>query len=242
MTEVIRQLLILQERDRQVQRLEAALAEIEPERRTVQAQMANSQTSLEAGRLKLKQVEAKRKELELEVEAQKQLIERYSLQQFQTKKNDEYRALAHEIDQCRARITTLEDQQLELMEQAESGQRDLTAIEQAAAEIKKSAEIQLTDLAAREANLRKQLEELQGGRGGLAAGVEDSHRRRYERLFKSKGGSVIVGIEHGVCGGCHVRLTTQTVVSCQSEEELMTCSNCGRILYYTPEMDLTVAD
>ncbi len=43
------------------------------------------------------QIESARKELELEVEAKKQMIARYANQQFQTRKNEEYRALAHEI-------------------------------------------------------------------------------------------------------------------------------------------------
>jgi predicted nucleic acid-binding Zn-ribbon protein len=242
MIEVIRQLLILQDRDRQVLRVQVQLADIVPERHSLQAKTANLQASLEAARLKVKQIESERKKLELDVEAQKQLIERYSLQQFQTKKNDEYRALAHEIEQCRAQIVTLEDQQLEFMEQGDAAQKELTALQQAVAEVKEIADSQLADLAEREENLTKQLADLQSSRGELAAAVEDTYQARYERLRKNKGGNVLVGIEHGVCGGCHVRLTAQTIVSCQGEAELITCINCGRILYYTREMDLTAAE
>ena len=57
-----------------------------------------------------------------------------------------------------------------------------------------------------------------------------------------KGGNVIVGIQHGVCGGCHMKFPQQIVLSCRREEEIVTCPNCGRILYYTRDMDLAVAD
>ena len=57
---------------------------------------------MDAVKTKIKLVETERKKLELEVDSKKQQIERYSLQQFQTKKNEEYRALAHEIETCRA--------------------------------------------------------------------------------------------------------------------------------------------
>ena len=57
------------------------------------------------------------------MESKKQLIEKYSLQQFQTKKNEEYRALGHEIDGCKAAISKLDDQQIEFMEQIEAAQR-----------------------------------------------------------------------------------------------------------------------
>jgi predicted nucleic acid-binding Zn-ribbon protein len=67
-------------------------------------------------------------------------------------------------------------------------------------------------------------------------------RERYQRLFKHKGNNVVVGIDHGVCNGCHMQLSRQIVVSCQAEQEVIYCPNCGRILYYTPEMDVAVAE
>jgi uncharacterized protein len=242
MLEPIKQLLVLQDRDRNILRLRAELANIGPECRALQAKAANSRSSLEAASLKIKQIESERKKLELEVEAKKQLIERYSLQQFQTKKNDEYRALAHEIELCRTDIVQLDDQQLELMEQAEAAQKELAAVSQAAIEVEKTVAEQIADLGERETNFERQLTELESERSQLAQAADETYRRRYERLLKSKGENVVVGIEHGVCGGCHVRLTAQTVVSCQGEDDLVTCINCGRILYYTPTMDLTVAE
>ena len=84
--------------------------------------------------------------------------------------------------------------------------------------------------------------ELEGQRGHLVAGVDESARARYERLFKFKGENVVVGVQHGVCGGCHMRLPPQLLVHCQAEQEIVTCPNCGRILYYTRDMDLAVAE
>jgi predicted nucleic acid-binding Zn-ribbon protein len=31
-------------------------------------------------------------------------------------------------------------------------------------------------------------------------------------------------------------------VSCQAQKEIVTCSSCGRILYYTRDMELTGAE
>ena len=87
-----------------------------------------------------------------------------------------------------------------------------------------------------------EFEELESNRGELAAAVDESVRARYERLFKQRGQNVVVGIQHGVCGGCHMQLSRQVVVTCQAEQEIVTCTNCSRILYYTRDMDLAVAD
>ena len=242
MLEAIEKLLILQDRDRNISRLRNELANVGPERHALQTKTAASQAALEAARQRIKQIESNRKKLELEVETKKQAIERYSLQQFQTKKNDEYRALAHEIAMARDAIVKLDDQQLELMEQAEAAQKELAAATRLADEAKKQADRQITDLTAREENLKKELTTLEADRDDLAAAVDPDVLPRYERLRKSKGENVVVGVAHGVCGGCHMKLQRQVIVTCQGSQEIVSCPNCGRILYYTRDMSLAVAE
>ena len=242
MLETIEKLLILQDRDQQIARVKAELGRIEPERQTLTARAAAAQGGLEAAKLRGKQIESDRKKLELDVEAKKQQIEKYSLQQFQTKKNDEYRALAHEIELCKEVIVKLDDQQIELMEKGEAAQKEVAVATQGTNEAKKLADGQVAALGTREENLKKELAELQSNREQLLAAVDDNARSRYERLVKSKGGNVVVGVQHGVCGGCHMKLPAQLLVSARGQQEIVTCINCGRILYYTRDMDLVAAD
>jgi predicted nucleic acid-binding Zn-ribbon protein len=242
MLDVIEKLLVLQDRDRKISKLKEELMHIPVERQQHESRLSTTQTALESAKHRIKQLESDRKKLELDVEARKQLIERYGLQQFQTKKNEEYRALAHEIDTCRQAIVKLDDQQLEIMEQMDAAQKELVVATQAAAEAKKVIDARLTDIAAREQNLKKELAQLESNRSELASVVDEDTRNLYERLFRIKGHNVVVGIQHGVCGGCHMTLNRQVVVTCKQEQEIVTCLNCGRILYYTRDMDLAVAE
>src|SRR6266403_1667698 len=161
MLETIEKLLILQERDRRIRRVKGELSHIEPERQTRKAKAAGAQAALEHAKLRVKQLESERKELELEVEAKKELISKYANQQFQTRKNEEYRALQHEIDGCKAAIFKVEDQELELMEQGETAQREVVRAMQASSDAKKLVEEQVAQLGAREENLKKELAELE---------------------------------------------------------------------------------
>jgi predicted nucleic acid-binding Zn-ribbon protein len=242
MLEVIEKLLILQDRDRKIRRIKGELAHIEPQRQMMKTRAAAANASLEAAKTKVKELESQRKDLELEVEAKKQMITKYANQQLQTRKNEEYRALANEIQTCKEAIFKIEDQEISLMEQGEAAQKEVARATQAASEARKMADDQVTQLGVREENLKKELAELEANREELAAAVDDSTRGRYERLMKNKGENVVVGVQHGVCGGCHMKLQPQLVVSCQAQQELVTCSNCGRILYYTRDMDLAVAE
>jgi predicted nucleic acid-binding Zn-ribbon protein len=242
MLDTIEKLLILQDRDRRIRRVQGELAHIDPERQMYQARAVSTQTGLEAAKTRVKQIESDRKNLELEVETKKQLIAKYANQQLQTRKNEEYRALSHEIDMCKDEIFKIENQEIELMEKAETTQKEVGHASQSAAEARKLMEEQLAQLAAREQNLEKELLELTTNREELACAVDESSRDRYERLVRNKGENVVVGVQHGVCGGCHMRLPAQIVVTCQAQQELVSCTNCGRILYYSHDMDLAVAE
>ena len=203
---------------------------------------SEAQATLDNAKTRLKQLESERKNLELEVETKKQLIAKYANQQLLTRKNEEYRALTHEIDTCKDEIFKIEDREISLMEQSELVQKEIAQATQAANEARKLMEDQLSQLAAREQNLKNDISQLEANRQDLAAAVDDSSRGRYERLFKNKGENVVVGVQHGVCGGCHMRVPAQVLVSCQAQQELVSCPNCGRILYYTPDMDLAIAE
>jgi predicted nucleic acid-binding Zn-ribbon protein len=238
MLETIEKLLLLQDRDRKIHRVQQELAQIGPERETYLTKATTTQAQLETARARIKQIESDRKRLELDVGVKKQQIEKYANQQLQTRKNEEYRALAHEIETCKADITKIEDQEIVLMEQAEETQKEATRLARENDEAKKLGESQTAQLEQREQNLRKELAEIQAGRAALAAAVDESARARYERLSRSKGENVVVGVHHGVCGGCHMKLPPQILVTCQGDKEIVACPNCGRILYYTRDMAL----
>jgi uncharacterized protein len=242
MLPVIENLLILQDRDRKISRVEAELANLGPERAALEQRARNAQAHLEASKQKSKQIESDRKKLELEVDGKKQQIEKYSLQQFQTKKNEEYRALAQEIEHCKAAINKLEDEQLVLMEQLESASRELNEVAKSTAALLKDVELARSALADKEVRLKKELADLKSDYTRLVEAVDDGVRDRYVRLRKQRGATTVVGIERGMCGGCHMKLPIQVVLSCRAQQELVSCPNCGRILYFSPEMDLAAVD
>jgi uncharacterized protein len=242
MQDTIEKLLILQDRDRRIRQVQGELAHIEPERQILKQKATGAQSNLDDAKARIKHIESERKNLELEVEGKKSLIVKYANQQLQTRKNEEYRALTNEIETCKRAIFSIEDQEIALMEQAEAAHKAALAANRTADEAKKLMDEQVAQLGQREMNLQKELEKLQLNRSELAAAVDEIVCGRYERLLRNKGENVVVGVQHGVCGGCHMKLPPQLLVACRSGKELVTCINCGRIIYYTRDMDLAVAD
>ena len=242
MQEIIEKLLVVQDRDRKILRVTQELAQIIPDRENLRSKASSTQSQWEAAKLRVKQIEAERKRLELEVDAKKTQIDKYLNQQLQTRKNEEYKALTHEIDMAKEAIVKIEDQEIVLMEQTEAAQKAVAVAATEAAAAKKLLDDQISKLDQREANLKQELTALTTERNTLISTVDEVIRSRYERLLKSKGENIVVGVEHSVCGGCHMKLPAQNVSTARAQMELVCCPNCGRILYFSSGMDLVHTD
>lgn len=242
MLEAIEKLLVLQDRDRRVIRLRAEVADIDPQRRLVQTRRTNAEQDFDKAKHGSHQLESERKKLELEVESKKELIAKYSAQQWQTRKNEEYKALSHEIETCKAAISSLDDQQIVLMEKIENAERLVAVAAENLRKAKADAEVQLQQMADAETRLRKQLADAEAARATAAEAIDPILLGRYERILKSKGDKVVVDVQRGVCGGCHMKLSRQNVIDCQADRDIVQCPNCARILYYLPGMDTTAAE
>jgi uncharacterized protein len=220
----LEKLLILQDRDQKIRQIGFEIKTLPQQRKNLEAQLAATAASLESLKQRARQLEVDRKKLELDVGTRQSSISRLKTQQYETRKNDEFQAMGQEIVQ-------LEDQELELMEQADKLRAEIATAEKTASAGRDSVNRQLADLEEKTKTLQTQLEELKNERVQLAQNIDEDVRERYERLFASKGDAAVVAVEHGVCTGCHMRVTTATAVHAKSGNEIVSCEQCGRILY-----------
>jgi predicted nucleic acid-binding Zn-ribbon protein len=201
------------------------------ERAHLESQLAATTAGVESLKQKGRQVEVERKNLELDVGTRTESIARLKTQQYQTRKNDEFRAIGHEIERYENEIRKLEDQELELMIEADKLKSELEAAEKIARTTKDTISRQLADLETKSKALETQQQELEKERETLAAGIDADLLDQFERLFNSKGDAAVVAVEHGVCTGCHMKVTTATASRVKAGKEIVSCENCGRILY-----------
>jgi predicted nucleic acid-binding Zn-ribbon protein len=55
--------------------------------------------------------------------------------------------------------------------------------------------------------------------------------RRYDALRPAHRGRGVATVENGICQQCRISLTPATLHRARSSAELVTCGNCGCILY-----------
>ena len=225
-------LLILQDRDQRRVHLERALQQVPRERAAVEARITAHRTAIDAAKKVVVDLELKRKEIESTLHGYEEQIRKYKSQQMLVKKNDEYQALTHEIELTESRVGETEESEIKILyeldtekEKAKSAERTILA--EIAAE-----NAQLARLAEREKQARDEL-------SGANADVEKARSAcapellpRYERLAKSAGLPVVVALHAGKCGGCHLKVSNGVETEARKGAEIVTCDNCGRILFF----------
>ena len=227
----LEQLLVLQDRQQKIRQFENEIRTLPLQRRNLEAQLAASIAGVETLKQKGRQLEIDRKKLELDVGTRTGTISRLRTQQYETRKNDEFQAMGHEIERYENEIRKIEDEELELMEQAEKTKNQLEGEEKKAAATKESISRQMKDLEEKSRTLETRLQEVTAQRAELAAKIDEDLLNRFDRLFTSKGDAAVVALEHEVCTGCHMKVTTATSMHVKAGKEIVSCEQCGRILY-----------
>ncbi|MEO6872672.1 MAG: C4-type zinc ribbon domain-containing protein [Chthoniobacterales bacterium] len=227
----LEQLLILQDRAQKIRQVEAELRTLPQERKTLDAQTTAAAAHLEALKQRGRQLEVGKKKLELDVGTRNESIARLKTQQYETRKNDEFSAMGREIERYQGEISGLEDQELEIMEQADQLKLQIAAEEKETVTAKEAIGRQMANLDSKEGVLKTRLEELTKEREELTAKVDEDLLDLFNRLFSSKGDAAVVALEHDFCTGCHMKVTTQTAVRVKGDREIVNCEQCGRILY-----------
>ncbi len=224
-------LLVLQDRQQKIKQIQTEIKSLPQQRQNLEAQLAASAAALAALKHKGQHLEMDRKKLELDAGTRQESITRLKTQQYETRKNDEFRAMGNEIERYEKEIRAIEDQELELMDQADKLKVEIGAEDKKASGARESIARQMTDLEEKAKTLETRLTELTAERTEAAGKIDEDLLGRFERLFASKGDAAIVSLEHEVCTGCHMKVTPQTAHRVKNGKEIVSCEQCGRILY-----------
>ena len=227
----VRALLILQDRDRRLLALAKDLEKLPLEENRAQAKLAGQEAKVARAQEAVLACELRMKRLELDVGTRRTTINRLKLQQFETRKNEEYQAIGHEIIRYEKDVDDLETRELELMEEMDQARSVLKSAQATLAHDRTLVQEDLAVIVQRRARLEAERGEVTAARDLLASQVAEAVLPLYHRLMKSKAGLAVAPMLDGKCGGCHMKLIASTVVAAQAAKEIARCEDCGRILY-----------
>ncbi len=231
MLDAIQNLLTLQDKDQRLVAYRTERDAIPREIQTKQRLTAEAAGRLDAAKTRAKEIEVAKKSLQVEAGSKREQSARYKTQQMQTRKNEEFTALAHEITGTEKAINAIEDQELALMEEAETLKPVIAEADKTFASEKQKYEAQIVALESKTVNLAERITELEAARKACVIGIDVDILERYERLFQTKNGQVVVALENLTCTGCHMKVTTQASVELKADKHIVSCPQCGRILH-----------
>ena len=227
----IESLLVLQDRDQRIRSLEEDMKRIPSSKEQAKERLANDIALVANAKKAVQDNEVAIKNLELDIGTRKNTLDRLKVQQYETKKNDEFTALENEIGRYNEQVDELETQELELMEKADNLRIEYKKTEDALAITQSMVDEEIAQLDQRAKEVSAQHEEVSAERTKLAANVNEELLSLYDRLIVSKGGDAIVSAEKSQCHGCHMKVVPATMIKVQAEKEVAQCENCGRILH-----------
>lgn len=231
MQDEVRALLILQDRDRRILALNKDLEKLPQDEARAKAKLAGDEAAVTKAHQALQDSELKVKKIELDAQTRRTTILRLKTQQFETRKNEEFTALGHEITRYEKDLDDLETQELEAMEEVDGLRNKLKEAEASRTRTKTLVDEDLASISERHERMKSEKAEVEVEREKLSLNAPENVLPLYNRLMKTKDGLAIAAMREGKCEGCHMRLIASTALKVQAAREIAQCENCGRILY-----------
>ena len=228
----VEKLLIIQHRDQNIRALDQRIAKVPLEEEDIRERLAEEKEAAARALKAYQEAEVEIKKIELDVETRRDTIAKLKVQQFETKKNEEFRRIGEEITRYEGEVSDLEDSEIECMEKAEELNRILAEAREQLAESEEAVETDVASLHRSQETWKKEKREDEEKRAEAAGEIDEDLLDIYDRLFSSKNGNAVVGLTDGQCSGCHMKVIKATVVEVKTEKEIAYCENCGRILYW----------
>lgn len=229
----LEKLIELEKVDREIVRLTDEVAALPRRVAAIEEKLADDKAAVEHAKGAIKSNEAGRRKLEADIQTVQQKIIKYREQSSSVKTNDEYRALMHEVQFAEKEINGSEDKILELMIAMEAEEKSLKTAEAAMKAEMAEVEKEKAEAHTRTAEDETLLAELGEKQKQLRSGIGDSALAHYDRVMRQRK-SAIAEARGQKCMACFVMLRPQTWEEIRTNGQIITCSSCGRILYYDP--------
>lgn len=152
----------------------------------------------------------------------------------------ELTGLEHELETLKRRQSALEDEALEIMEQRETVETDLTAAQAAEAVVAEQGAAAETQRDAAFAEIDAVVQSKQAEREPLAATIPADLIVMYDKIRDTHDGVGAAALKHRRCEGCRIELAGSELnaVRAAAPDDVVRCDNCRRILVRTLESGL----
>jgi hypothetical protein len=139
--------------------------------------------------------------------------------------------LQAEAESLKRHLDTLEDRYLEAMLSQDQVAADERQSQLAVDSLMSDRSTLHSELQAELGQIRDRLIDFEIEREAALVSVSEADRATYERLRSRLGGIAVAVLEEASCGACGLRVSASREQVVRAGVELVTCGQCGRVLY-----------
>ena len=188
--------------------------------------------SVEQNKRKYEELKTRRAECEARIKKLNDGMIKTKEKLLEVKNNKEYQAMLKEIETAEKTRGEVESQIISLMDEMDklSGlvKKDEETLKQAEVNHQEEKKIIEDDLNAVDEDTAIWTEK----RDGLQKSIPADLLSKYEKVKKRNNGVGVIAVWKAVCGGCHMNIPQQLYNELQRSNELLSCPNCNRIMYF----------
>ncbi len=225
----------LQEIDQEISAIQATRQGYQDEMDNFAAEAARVQEMLDQLNTEVSALKQEESQLVQELQKQRDQVAKVEarLPEIQTQK--EYVAVLKEIDLAKKANKELEESLDGKQQEIGVLEEDLKEKETELAAIKEKSEARGSELESLLSESKTTLEQRTKARESVASELPAGLLRKYQTLFKRRGGLALAAAHNGACLGCNMQLPPQQYNKLLQVSEIETCPHCNRILYIDPD-------
>ncbi len=229
---LLNKIIELQKIDLEVERL---LAEKKKLPLRLQELEIEFQSISDAASRRMKEFEEKQKEKrekDRQLQTGLEMLKRARERLFDVKTNKEYQSLLKEIETSEAKNSSLEDEIINLLDSLDGLEKETKVKEQEFATLRDDYEQEKRSVTEAIESLDRKLDASVRKAEELKRGIPPDLIKKYEKIKVLGHGIAVVPVWKEVCYGCHMAIPPQLYNEVQTSDEIMTCPNCNRIIYW----------
>jgi uncharacterized protein len=231
----LRQLIALQNADTCIRRLKAELEAVPERRAEIDKEFDQRAFEFKTTETQRDGARERRSALEIELAETRQKAEHADKALMASTNEKEYTAAIREADAARKHASQLETQILEQMEAVEGAEKRMGELEPEVAKLRQERDERVTAFERQVERERQELEDCRRERERLLSELPKQMGAMYDRISKRiRDGVAMAEAKNGACTACRMALRPQIMADVRRGEEIITCDNCNRILYYAP--------
>jgi len=228
-------LIELQKTDTNLRKLKRSLETAIEGRAAIEQEFEQHAFSIREVQNKRDSLNSRRADLEKQIAENKTYLERADRNLKHAQNQKEYETAMRETDALQKQIAAFETQIVEILDEVEGVEKELTERADEIASLDGKRDTALADFDAALANDKAEFETETKHRQEAFATLPARLATVYDRLAqRSRDGIAVAEVVNGSCSACYMQLRPQVQLNVKKGDEIITCESCTRIMYIAP--------